>query len=135
MPDPKSQLLWNRTRARPIAGRLLAAQTWLERGLGLLARPPLGPGEALWIVPCGSIHTWGMRHALDVLYLDREFRVLRVQRELAPWRIGWAPRGTRSVVELPGGAGGAVREGDLLAVRPASSGARPGTGAGRPNAT
>jgi uncharacterized membrane protein (UPF0127 family) len=111
-----SLLLRNLRTGEVVAGRLRAARGFWDRGLGLLARPELRPGEGLWLDPCGGIHTWGMRYAIDVLFLDRELRVLRVSRNLRPWRLGLAPRGTRSTLELPAGGAARVREGDRLTV-------------------
>jgi len=101
---------------RVVARNLYHARSFWDRGLGLLARPRLRSGEGLWLDPGGGIHTWAMRYPIDVLFLDHERVVLRVLRGLPPWRLGWAPRGTRSVVELPAGAASAVREGDGLII-------------------
>jgi uncharacterized membrane protein (UPF0127 family) len=108
--------LYNVTRKRAVAGRVERPAGFWRRSLGLLVRPPLAPGEALWLDPCGGIHTWGLRVPIDVLFLDRELTVLRVAREVRPWRWALAPAGTRSVVELPAGAAGEVRVGDRLRV-------------------
>jgi hypothetical protein len=97
-----------------IARHLFCPAHPLLRLLGLLVHPPLREGEALWLDPCGGIHTWGMRYPIDVLFLDRELRVLRVARNIRPWRMALAPRGTRSVVELPPGGAANVVEGERL---------------------
>lgn len=101
---------------------VLAERLCRPRGLGwalgLLSRPPLRAGEGLWLVPGGSIHTWGMRAPIDAVFLDREYGVLRVARGVRPWRVGWAPRGTASVVEVPAGAAAAIYEGDYLRIEP-----------------
>jgi uncharacterized protein len=102
---------------RVIAHPLHRPERLLPRVLGLLVHPPLRAGGGLWLDPCGGIHTWGMRYPIDVLFLDRELRVLRVARNVRPWRMVFAPRGTRSVVELPAGAAANVAEGDRLTVR------------------
>jgi hypothetical protein len=106
--------LRNLTRHRSIAARVLRAVSLWERGAGLLALPPLQAGEALWLEPCGSIHTWGMRYAIDVVFLSRELRVLAVWRNVRPWGIAWAPRGTQIAVELLAGGAAEVARGDLL---------------------
>ncbi|MCC2672130.1 MAG: hypothetical protein K0Q72_4602 [Armatimonadetes bacterium] len=106
--------LRNATRDGVIATEVFEAGSLWERAAGLLAHPPLQAGQAMWLEPCGSIHTWGMRYPIDVLYLDRSHRVLDVVQHLRPWRIAIAPRGTRVTVELPAGAAGKVRRGDQL---------------------
>jgi hypothetical protein len=64
-----------------------------------------GIGQALVIDPCTSIHMFFMRFPIDVLYVDRENRVVRVQARIKPWRVGpLYTRGARFVIELPAGA-------------------------------
>lgn len=79
------------------------ADTPASRGKGLLGRDSLADGSGLWIVPCSSIHMFGMRFAIDVIYLDRSQRVVKMVRDLKPWRLS-AAWGAHSVVELPAGA-------------------------------
>ena len=74
----------------------------LERMRGLLWRPALAPGQGLLIAPCNSVHTIGMRYAIDVVFLDREGRVLKVCPALKPLRMAMA-RGARQVIELAAG--------------------------------
>lgn len=89
--------------------QLLVAQAWRadrmwSRARGLLGRPPLEPRvQALWLVPCGGIHTLGMRYALDVVFLDRTGRVLAWHEAVAPWRARQC-RGARQTVELAAGS-------------------------------
>jgi hypothetical protein len=80
-------------------------------------------GAALVIDPCSSIHMFGMRFPIDVLYVDRQHRVVRLQQGIKPWRIGpLFTKGARYVVELPVGTiertGTTV--GDELTISPAA---------------
>ncbi len=70
----------------PLAERTRATRGPWDRMRGLLARAPLGVGEGLLIAPCNGIHTVGMRYAIDVVFIDRDGRVLRVTRALPPLR-------------------------------------------------
>ena len=116
MPVPASpSLLRNRTRGVVLARRVYQPVGAWEWALGLLVRPPLLPGEALWLNPCGGIHTWGMRYPIDVVFLDADHIVLKVARAVKPWRLVFAPRGTRSVLELPAANHLEARPGDQLA--------------------
>ena len=108
-------VLRNATRDELIADALARPDDTIARVLGLLVRPPLRPGEGLWLDPCGGIHTWAMAYPIDVVFLDRELRVAGVARNVRPWRLVFAPRGTRSVVELPGGGAAGISTGDQLA--------------------
>ena len=84
------------------------ADTPLARMKGLLGRRSLDAGEGLLLRPAGSVHTAFMRFAIDVVFLDRDLRVLRIAPSVAPWRVV-AQRGAKAVLELP--AGGAERNG------------------------
>ena len=75
----------------------------LERMRGLLGRPPLQAGEGLLIEPCPSVHTFGMRYALDLVYLDAAGQVLKLVQELRPWRMSSCTR-AHATLELPSGA-------------------------------
>ncbi|HEX4806736.1 MAG TPA: DUF192 domain-containing protein [Conexibacter sp.] len=71
-------------------------------GLAWLRDPP--PGAALLLPRTRSVHTFGMRCALDLVWLDRDDRVMRVDRAVPPRRLR-ACRTACAVVELPcGGA-------------------------------
>jgi hypothetical protein len=62
--------------ARSLRARLL--------GLALRRRPP---AHALLLPRCRSVHTFGMRFPLDLIWLDRDGRVLRVDEAVPPWRV------------------------------------------------
>jgi uncharacterized protein len=66
----------------------------------------LAPGHALRILKCNSIHTFGMRFALDLVWLARDGRVLRVDHDVAPRRMKLCVR-ARSVLEARAGEGDA----------------------------
>ena len=73
-----------------------------ERLLGLLGRDSLASGEGLLIDPCGSVHTLFMRFSLDLVYLSREFIVLKLVRNVRPWRFS-GRLGARYTLELQAG--------------------------------
>jgi uncharacterized protein len=72
----------------------------LARLLGLAWLRALPAGGGLLLPRTRSIHTFGMRFALDLIWLDREHRVVRVDRDVPPWRFR-SCREARAVVELP----------------------------------
>ena len=85
---------------------LHVARAFRERRRGLAKMTPLPPGHALRILKCNSIHTFGMRFALDLVWLARDGRVLRVDHAVAPRRMKLCVR-ARSVVETVAGEGDA----------------------------
>lgn len=108
---------FNKTKNRPVAGRVLVADTAQTRSKGLLGRDSLPEDEGLWIVPCPMIHTFFMRFPIDVLFLDKRLKVVRVLENLKPWRVSpWVLR-AHSVLELSGGVlKGGVSVGDELEI-------------------
>jgi uncharacterized membrane protein (UPF0127 family) len=72
----------------------------LARLLGLAGLRTLPPAAGLLLPRTRSIHTFGMRFALDLVWLDRDGRVIRVDRDVRPWRIR-SCRVARAVVEVP----------------------------------
>ena len=86
-----------------IAARVRVADTPQSRSVGLLNRASLDPDEGLLITQCSSIHTFFMRFPIDVLYLDREYRVVRVVSNLAPSKLSFCLGKARHVLELMGG--------------------------------
>ncbi len=58
--------------------------------------------SALHIPRCRSVHTFGMRFALDLIWLDRGGRPVRVDRDVAPRRLRTC-LAARSVIETNAG--------------------------------
>jgi uncharacterized protein len=96
--------LVNLSRGTVIASDVTLAKTFLARGRGLMFRSSFPVGSALVIDPCSSIHMFFMRFPIDVLYMNREETVVRVQQSIKPWRVGpLVTRGAKFVIELPEG--------------------------------
>jgi uncharacterized membrane protein (UPF0127 family) len=90
-----------------------AAARRRDRLLGL-ARSPAPPARTgLLLTRTRSIHTFGMRFALDLLWLDADGCVVRVDRAVVRRRVAGC-REAVAVVEVSAGSAGAVRAGDRL---------------------
>ena len=87
---------------RVVCEHLLVAARPLQRMRGLLGRDSLAQDEGILLRPAGSIHTFFMRFAIDVVFLDRDLAVVGIEPSLAPWRTA-GRRGAKSVVELASG--------------------------------
>lgn len=96
----------NLTRQTEIASSAEVADTAAARNKGLLGRTGLPPGGGLWIVPCESVHTFFMKFAIDLVYIDRDKKVKKVRSNVGPWRLS-ACFSAHSILELP--AGTAIR--------------------------
>jgi len=65
----------------------LQTQTLIERLGGLLVLDKLTANQALWITPCNSIHTFGMKYILDLVYVDKNNKVCGLVEHIKPWRM------------------------------------------------
>jgi uncharacterized protein len=85
----------------------------------LLGRSSLERGEALWIPKCQGIHTIGMRFAIDVVFLDKNLKVVRAFGRIPPNKTGPVEMAAASVVELPAGTLNmiGISEGDTFQIR------------------
>lgn len=92
----------NLTRGTVVAEQVEVADTGKARRTGLLKHEGLPQGQGLWIVPCEAIHTFRMKFAIDVLFLDRKRRVLKLRSEMGKSRISMC-LSAHSVMELPSG--------------------------------
>ena len=88
---------------RVIAADVEVARTRRARRRGLLGRAGLDQSSALVLEPCAAIHTAFMRFAIDVVFMSRDGRAVRIVHRLQPWRIAVSTR-AHSVIELPAGA-------------------------------
>jgi uncharacterized membrane protein (UPF0127 family) len=105
-----------------VAGRIECADRGSARNRGLLGRRGLDPGQGLWITPCEAVHTFWMRFAIDLIFLDRRNVVRKIKTNVPPWRMAGCLR-ARSVLEL---AAGTLKEksvsvGDMLVFSAAAS--------------
>ena len=83
--------------------RVAVADSFRHRLRGLLAQPQLQAGQGLLLLNCNSVHTVGMRYAIDVAFLDAEGRVIRSIAGLQPWKLGLGGAGATHTLELPAG--------------------------------
>ena len=91
-------------------GRELAwvglCETARSRARGLQGVEEMGFGECLLLVPCRSIHTWGMKMDIDVACLDGDMRVIAMRPRLPPKKFLLTRRlfRTQSILEAAAGA-------------------------------
>ena len=82
------------------------ADAFLKRFLGLMGRKELPMGHGLLLAPCSSIHMMFMRFAIDVVYLAKDYTVVKTVKNVRPW-LGISAcfkKGTWAVLELPIGS-------------------------------
>ena len=85
-----------------MADRADIADTSEKRRQGLLKHTGLAPGEGLWITPCEAVHTWFMKFAIDVVFLDKKRKIVKIRENMGKWRMSGS-LSAKSVLELPAG--------------------------------
>ena len=92
------------------------AESFAQRSRGLLGRT--GYEGAMVLPRTRSVHTFGMKFAIDVAFCDKDMVVVGVTT-LRPWRMTLPRRGGRSVIEAQAGAfeRWGLRVGDHLELR------------------
>ena len=98
----------NPSREATLADRALIADTSKTRKTGLLKHERLEPGEGLWLTPCEGVHTVGMKFPIDVLFLDKRRKVVKIRAAMPRWRMSACLR-AHSVLELPSGTAAATK--------------------------
>ncbi len=106
----------NEKKGSVVAEEVRVADNPWSRFWGLMGRRSLPEGQALLLRPASSIHTAFMRFAIDVVFLDKGSRVVKVAAQMKPFRVAVAFGGAHSALELPAGAAAraGVERGDQL---------------------
>jgi uncharacterized protein len=109
---------YNETKGRELAGDVRFARGVWAKFWGLMGRRPLPDGQALLLKPCTSVHTFFMRFPIDVIFLDKTSRVVKVIPGMKPWRAALGGREAHSALELNGGSAEAagLEVGDTLRI-------------------
>jgi uncharacterized protein len=111
----------NHTRGSILCADVEEASGAMARGKGLMGRPALAPGAGMLIgagplIPMMWIHTFFMRFPIDLVFLDRAGRIVRIMPNVKPWRLTAPVFGAHSVLELEAGAAqrNSSRRGDQI---------------------
>jgi uncharacterized membrane protein (UPF0127 family) len=94
---------YNLRTGKELSNNVVLADSILKRMKGLLGKNNMLAGEALWIKPCMSIHTFLMKFPIDVIFLNKRSQVIAVIKNLKPNRLTWFYPKAASVLELPSG--------------------------------
>ena len=100
-----------------ISNNVRLANDSISRMVGLLNCDGLSESESLLIEPCNSIHTFFMKFNIDVLFLDKNFKVVKVFRDMPPWRITRPYFSVKRVIEANANTFSKINTGDQLELR------------------
>jgi uncharacterized protein len=93
--------IYNQTKETFLAFRVKVADSILSRMVGLLGQRSLRPETGAWIVPGNAIHTVGMLFTIDVILIDKNFKVVGLRELVRPFSITRPNFRAESVLELP----------------------------------
>ena len=65
--------------------KMMVADTFFLRLRGLMLKKELPSATGLLLAPCNSVHMCFMRFAIDVVYMDKEFNIIKIVKHLRPW--------------------------------------------------
>lgn len=86
-----------------ICHKMLVASKILDRMKGLMFSEALPDCDGFLIAPCNSIHTFFMLYKLDILFLDKDFKIVKALYDLSPWRMTWIYFKSHQVLEMKAG--------------------------------
>ena len=95
------------------------ADSFFSRFRGLMFRKSIAEDYALYITPCNQIHMLNMRFAIDVIYLDKNGRVVKIDMNVQPNKICKTVKNAHSVIEMKSFASEnfGINIGDMINVR------------------
>lgn len=88
---------------RQVARGVRLACSFTSRWSGRFRRVPSSAQDQVLLIPCRSVHTIGMRCAIDVVCLSRQMRIVGLVPAFPAWRFRLAPAGTRWILQLAAG--------------------------------
>ncbi len=100
--------------SKVVVSQLKRADSMFSRMVGLLGSSSLPRGHGLLISPCNQVHTFFMRFAIDVIFLDSSQRIVKISSNLKPWRLSPIVWKAKSVLELGQGEADGLQIGHQL---------------------
>jgi uncharacterized membrane protein (UPF0127 family) len=93
----------NKTSGKIIGSKIGRADNFFTRFFGLMGRKKLESQEGLFLTPCNSIHMLFMKFPIDVIFIDKDNKIVYTIENLKPWRVSPVIFKSQSVIELPVG--------------------------------
>jgi hypothetical protein len=83
--------------------RVVRLDGWWAKGRGVIGRPPLPLGEGVWLPGVAAVHSFFVSAAMDLVFLDAQYRTLRLLPRFPPWRPMGTASGACHTLELGAG--------------------------------
>lgn len=95
--------LYNSTQNNLISDNVNVAENFFSRAIGLIEKKSFPDAQALVIKPCNSIHTFFMKFPIDVLFVNKNNKIISIYENVKPNRILPVHFNSKLVVELASG--------------------------------
>ena len=105
--------IYSRARGEIVLKNMWVASSFFQRFTGLMFRKDSAPYGGLVFYRTGGIHTCFMRFVLDIVFIDRNMKVLKIFWGIRPFRVVLCPN-AYAAIEFRSGTSGAISEGDIL---------------------
>ncbi len=86
-----------------VINQLEIAESFIDRGIGLLHHSSLSIDQAMWIKPCNNIHTFFMKFDIDCVFLSKDLKVVSLFKNVRPFRVILPQWKAHSVIEFSAG--------------------------------
>lgn len=96
-------MLYNVTKKNTVIENLRIAKNFKERFWGLMFKKRISPNEGLMLLDCNGIHTYFMRFAIDVVFMDINHQVISIKEKIKPWKNSGFIKKAYITLELPAG--------------------------------
>src|SRR5438046_9683676 len=95
--------VYNKTRETFVATEAAVADNYLRRLIGLLGKTKRWAklGRGLWIIPSRGVHSIGMFFPIDLVFLNKEKKVVHVEEHFRPFRIYKVSHKESRILKLP----------------------------------
>ena len=110
-------MICNITRNTTIAATPCQARSWWMRTRGMIGRDFADTGfDAMVFEKCSSLHSCFMTGTLDVIFIDRNSKVVKTAPGFRPWQLLFGGKDAVTAIELPQGqiAATQTQTGDII---------------------
>ena len=109
-------MIYNHTQKSMVCQEVETAFTFFARFKGLMFREKIHVDGGLLLAPCSSVHMFFMRFPIDVVFVDKDYKVVGIELALKPWHMSKLYKTARYALELPAGKAHTtgITVGDLL---------------------
>ena len=96
----KKAKIMNVTKDKVLVQNCMMADNFFGRLVGLMGKKILSTDEGMLISPCKSVHTFFMRFDVDIIFVDRNFEVVKIIKNVKPWKFSPYIKSARHIVEI-----------------------------------